>query len=129
MDLIQYLSASLLLLLMIGGWTLIHATQRAIEGYQDEFGFHFGPTPLACSFFSNQESFDSPEKSTTKKTKLSRSTGSKPPMLPEGMMVDDLNPRPAPGLKRQSKSDSRNNSQSGQTQIPFANSDDSSDSA
>ena len=134
MDLIQYLTASLLLIVMIGGWTFIHAIQRAIEGYQDELGFHFGPTPPAYSFFTSQASSlydppDSTEKPKAEKAKRRQSAGSKPPMLPEGMLVDDLNPQPARSLKRQAKSDSRPNPQSGQTQIPFANTDDSSDSA
>jgi hypothetical protein len=133
MDLTQYLSATLLLLIITGCWMLFHAARNAIEGYQDELGFHFGPTPLSFSFYSASGSFfhdsvGSTLKAAGKSAKRPRTSGSKPPMLPEGLNIDDLNPQPAPKLKRQIKSISTKQLPSGQTHIPFPSSDNTSDS-
>jgi len=32
-------------LMVLSGWTIVLAVQRAVDGFEDELGFHFGELP------------------------------------------------------------------------------------
>lgn len=96
----EYLLAGLAVFLLVGGGTLFTSVMRAAEGFEDEYGFHFGLTPALMVLYPQSvttlayvpaepvraEVPDAP--------KPRRNAGSKPPMLPANLEADDLNPRP-----------------------------------
>jgi hypothetical protein len=96
----DYLLTALASFIAIGSWTLFTSARAAVDGFEDEFGFHFGITPpLAALYPALVQSAYFPAElaraAVPTLTKKRRKSGSKPPMLPTDLHVDDLNPQPA----------------------------------
>jgi hypothetical protein len=109
-------------LFAIGCWILFTAARHAVEGFEDEFGFHLGVAPPITSLYpALTQSLYSPAELARALVpslpKRRRKAGSKPPMLPANLNVADLNPRPAPKSLTDKPEESKT-SPSGQTQIP-----------
>lgn len=107
----------------IGCWILFTSARRSVEGYEDEFGFHFGIAPPLTSLYSAlaQAAYLPAElvrAVVPPVSKRRRKAGSKPPMLPTNLQVDDLNPRPA-SKSQPHQSEKSKKAQSGLTQAPF----------
>ncbi|HEY8993780.1 MAG TPA: hypothetical protein VIM71_03770 [Lacunisphaera sp.] len=107
---------------VIGCWVLFITARHAVDGFEDDFGFHLGIAPPVTSLYpvATQLAFAPAELARAMlpaSPKRRRKAGSKPPMLPANLDVGDLNPRPAsqpqPGHSEESKT-----SQSDQSQIP-----------
>ena len=102
---IDYLLIAFSAVFLLGSVALITATGKATEGYEDEFGFHagptpawilLGPTPAPGTAYAPDASARAcvPEDPTASQQPEARTIrGSKPPMLPADLQADDLNPR------------------------------------
>jgi hypothetical protein len=101
MTLSLFLLLTLAALLLTSGGSFLHALQHAIEGYEDEAGFHFGPTPAALFLFPAPTTSPAPFlPDNSERAMMSQETkpegrqilGSKPPMLPADLQAEDLKP-------------------------------------
>jgi hypothetical protein len=121
-----YLISGSIAFFTFGGWNLVQATRYAPEGFEDDLGFHLGVTPqlgslyprLASSTFSPANQARASVPKTPKRRQI---RGSKPPMLPPEMSVQDLNPS-SPDKSQQKSPSHSQDPQAGQTQIPFPSS-------
>jgi hypothetical protein len=102
---IDYLLIAFSAVLLLGGVALITAVGKATEGYEDEFGFHAGPTPAwillgpasaPATAYTPDASTRAcvPEAPAAQQPEARTIRGSKPPMLPADLQADDLHPRP-----------------------------------
>lgn len=116
MLLIDYLLIATIACFLVGGWALIKAVRSATDGYEDEFGFHAGPTPawvLLSPFATPASTYapDAPARAsvpddpTAREPEARTIRGSKPPMLPADLQADDLNPRPPQRHEASDKAD------------------------
>jgi hypothetical protein len=107
---VDYLLTATMTFMVFGSWILIINARRAVDGFEDAFGFHFGIPPAITSLYPSAEmaAAYAPDESARAAVPPSptprRNAGSKPPMLPATLEVEDLNPRPAqnPNESRQS---------------------------
>ncbi|RXK55324.1 hypothetical protein ESB00_05345 [Oleiharenicola lentus] len=103
MTLSVFLILTFAALVLTSSGSFIHAIRHAMEGYEDEVGFHFGPTP-ATLFLSpaptvpstpflpdNTERASPPSDVKPEGRKI---LGSKPPMLPVELQAEDLKSPP-----------------------------------
>jgi hypothetical protein len=100
---IDYLLIAVSAVLLLGGVVLITAASKATDGYEDEFGFHAGPTPAwillgpaatpSTAYAPDASARASmPEDPTARQPEARTIRGSKPPMLPADLQANDLNP-------------------------------------
>lgn len=105
-----------------GCWIIVIAARHAVDGFEDEFGFHLGVAPPITSLYpviarSAYIPAALARAVLPASPKRRRKAGSKPPMLPPNMKVEDLNPRPA-SRPQPDKSAESKTSQSGQGHLP-----------
>lgn len=103
MPLTEYLLIALLAAVLTGAGALLKAVRQAIEGYEDESGFHFGPTPawviLLGPIAEVPSTAYAPDTSARAnppaevKPEGRNILGSKPPMLPADLQAEDLKPQ------------------------------------
>lgn len=114
---LDYLLIALASGFLLGGLALIATARAAKDGYEDDFGFHAGPTPawltlgpaMAPSTVYTPDTSaraSVPEEPTAKQPEGRTILGSKPPMLPADLQADDLNPRPPQRHEASDKADS-----------------------
>jgi hypothetical protein len=122
MTTVDYLLTSFAAFIAMTFWTLVTAVRRAVDGFEDEFGFHLGVAPPVTSLYPalGQSAYTPAEMARARVptvTKRRRKRGTKPPMLPVNLDTSDL--RSGPAVKSQSDDVGTSQaSSSGQTQIP-----------
>jgi hypothetical protein len=97
MNPVEYLIAGCMLVMAIGAWVLINALRNADDAFENELGFQLGIAPPVKSL----ETLPSFVPATSPRaimpvvaaSKPRRPPSSKPPMLPVGMTVADLDAR------------------------------------
>ncbi len=115
MTTVEYLLAGFATIVLIGSWTLLTNILRAVEGYEDEFGFHFGLTPAIFAHYPMPAApvaykpADAARAEVPDAPQPRRNAGSKPPMLPVNLDAEDLHPRP----------NVKQTNQTSHTQAPF----------
>ncbi len=96
-----FLLLTLSALLLCAGGSFLHAIRHAMEGYEDEVGFHFGATPAALFLSPAPISPPTPFAPDTAERAMPPQEnkpsgrhilGSKPPMLPAELQAEDLKP-------------------------------------
>lgn len=98
---VDYLLTATMTFMVFGSWILIINARRAVDGFEDAFGFHFGIPPAITSLYPSADPAvayapdESARAAVPQAPTPRRNAGSKPPMLPATLEVDDLNPRPA----------------------------------
>ncbi len=99
MILTSYLLIAVLAMMVAGGATLLRAIQLALDGYEDELGFHLGPPPVFLFLHPAPVIYATPfapdssmraEPALVAKPEERTILGSKPPMLPTDLQAEDL---------------------------------------
>jgi hypothetical protein len=101
---VDYLLTSFVAFAATAAWTLFIAARHAVDGFEDEFGFHLGVAPPITSLYpALGQSVYAPAELLRAVVpalpKRRRKRGTKPPMLPANLNVDDL--RSGPAIKSQ----------------------------